>query len=147
MNVADTVGLIEATGATFRLDGVKVLVRYPDEEQREELTEQIALLRARKDEVAEYLRTRHLIPLMPPGLRLVRWNLKRPPAAIETCGVVNEPAGFAHSTLRQLGVALANPRAWVGWTVTQLIDRLGQVGVTVECEPRVIDEIMARQKH
>jgi hypothetical protein len=68
---------------------------------------------------------------MPPGVRLISWNLKEPPIAIETCTVVTDPARFASTALAQLEAALANPRRWVGWSVPQLLDRLAQVGVTV----------------
>ena len=34
----------------------------------------------------------------------------------------------------QLGVALAQPKRWVGWSTPQLIDRLAQVGVIVTLE-------------
>jgi hypothetical protein len=64
----------------------------------------------------------------------VKWSLKDPPVAIETCAVVTEPALFASTTLEQLRVALANPKRWVGWSVSQLIERLAQVGVTVVLE-------------
>ncbi len=72
---------------------------------------------------------------MPPGVRLLRWNLKPPPVAIETCAVVTDPALFARTALGQLRVAMAEPVRWVGWTIPQLIDRLAQVGVVVELEP------------
>jgi hypothetical protein len=64
-------------------------------------------------------------------VKLIRWNLKSPPVAIETCVVVTDPALFARTTLEQLRTALAQPQRWVGWSVTQLIDRLAQVGVLV----------------
>src|SRR2546430_13150067 len=56
---------------------------------------------------------------LPPGVRLVSWNLKNPPIAIETCSVVTDPALFAKTTLEQLREALANPRRWVGWSILQ----------------------------
>lgn len=136
MNVAETVSLVESAGAIFRLDGEKVRVRYPDGDQREELTRQIALLRAHREEVAAFLRARDIVPAMPPGVRLVRWDLKEPPVAIETCAIVNDPALFARSTLQQLRTVLAQPSHWVGWTVPQLIDRLAQVGVAVTLEQK-----------
>jgi hypothetical protein len=73
---------------------------------------------------------------MPSGVRLVEWNLKEPPVAIETCAVVTDSAQFARSTLEQLRTALAQRKRWVGWSVAQLIDRLAQVGVTVVLESK-----------
>lgn len=134
MNVAETVSLIEAAGATLRLVGEKVLVRYPDEEQREQLIGQVALLRANKSEVAAFLKLRGIIPAMPGQVRLLEWKLKEPPVAIDTCSVVTNTALFARRTLEQLQTALAQPKRWAGWSVPQLIDRLAQVGVTVMLE-------------
>ena len=127
MNVAEKVAEIEAAGVTFRLSGEKVRVCYPDEERRAELAEQIAALRDRRDEVAAYLKSRSQIPPMPRGVNLVRWELKEPPVAIETCAVVTDPARFASATLAQLQ-AVSGIRT-AGWMERpQLIDRLAEVG-------------------
>lgn len=134
MNVAKTVGIVEAKGATFRLDGEKVRVWYPDEERREELAAQVSFLRERRAEVAALLKARGIIPAMPPGVRLVSWNLKEPPIAIEYHAVVTDPAKFASATLGELRERLKNPKRKYGWSVPQLIDRLSQVGVTVVLE-------------
>lgn len=135
MNIAEAVSFLEAAGATLRLEGQEVMVWYPDEKCRGELAEQVGVLRARKACVAAFLRTRDIdASVMPPGVRLVHWNLKEPPVAIDTCSVVTDPALFARSTLQQLGVVLAQPKRWVGWSIPQLIDRLAQVGVAVSLE-------------
>lgn len=132
MSVSQILAEVEAAGTAFRLDGKRVRVWFPELHQREELARQVAFLRAHRAEVAEFLRKRAAIPPMPHGVRLVEWHLKEPPVAIETCAVVTDLALFASTTLAQLRVALANPRRWLGWSVPQLIDRLAQVGVTVE---------------
>lgn len=75
-----------------------------------------------------------IIPTVPVGVRLLTWDLKEPPVAIDTCSIVTDPALFATATLTQLRTAIANPKRWVGWSVPQLIDRLAQVGVTVALE-------------
>ena len=124
MSIAEEVSFIEAAGAALRFDGRQVRVWYPNEECRRELAEQVGALRARKREVAAFLRTRDIVPGMPQGVRLINWTLKEPPVAIDTCSVVTDPALFACSTLEQLQTALAQPKRWVGWTVPQLIDRL-----------------------
>lgn len=131
MNVADTLSEVEATGTTFRLDGEKVRIWYPDEGHREKLTEQIAFLRNHRADVAAFLKARSAVPMMPLGVRLIQWNPKTPPILIETCALVTDPTLFARTTLEQLKRALENPKRWVGWTVHQLVDRLAQVGVTV----------------
>jgi hypothetical protein len=137
MSVSEIVDEIEAVGIALRVDGEKVRIWFPEPRQREELAGQVSFLRAHKHEVAEFLRKRAAIPPMPPGIRLVKWNLKEPPVAIETCAVVSDPSLFACTTLAQLRVAMLNPKRWVGWSVSQLIDRLAQLGVTVALD---IDE-------
>jgi len=131
LNVAETVGLIEVAGAEFRLDGEKVRVWYPDKERRQELAAQVNLLRNHRAEVALFLKTRSIIPAMPPGILLVSWNLKEPPIVIEYHAIVTDPGKFARATLAELRERLTNPKRKYGWTVPQLIDRLAQVGVTV----------------
>jgi hypothetical protein len=138
VSVAAVVDELEASGAVFRLDGEKVRVWYPDEQRRQELAGQVALLRNHRTEVTAFLKTRTTIPAMPPGVRLIDWKLKEPPVAIDICSVVVEPEKFARTTLNELRIALANQTArrkqCVGWTVVQLIDRLAQVGVRVVLE-------------
>ena len=134
MSLSQVVDEVEAVGIALRLDGEKIRIRFPEPRQRQELAQQISFLRAHREQVTEFLRIRHSIPAMPPGICLVRWNLKQPPVAIETCAIVTDPALFARSTLDQLRTALTHPERWVGWTVTQLIDRLAQVGVSVALE-------------
>lgn len=134
MSVSGVLSEVEAVGIELRLDGEKIRIRFPEAQQREDLAEQVLFLRAHRDEVAEFLRARASIPTMPPGVRLVKWKLKEPPVAIETCTVVTEPALFASTTLEQLRIVLPNPKRWVGWSVFQLIERLAQVGVAVALE-------------
>jgi hypothetical protein len=134
VSVSEILGEIEAAGIALRLDGERVRILFPEPRQREELAGQVAFLRTHRDEVAEFLRKRVAIPRMPPGIRLLEWHPKEPPVAIETCAVVTEPTLFARTTLEQLKIALANPKRWVGWSVSQLIERLAQVGVIVALE-------------
>jgi len=138
VSVEAIVGELEAAGAVFRLDGEKVRVWYPDEQRRQKLAGQVALLRDHRPEVTAFLKTRTITPAMPPGVRLIEWKLKEPPVAIDVCSVVIEPERFARSTLNELRIALANQttrrKQCVGWTVAQLIDRLAQVGVRVTLE-------------
>jgi hypothetical protein len=136
MRVSDVVCQIEADGAALRLNGERIRIWFPQPELRGELAGKVSFLRAHREEVVEFLRARHTVPVLPLGVRLVSWNLKNPPVAIETCAVVTDPALFAHTTLEQLRITLAEPRRWVGWSVPQLIDRLAQVGVVVMVEEK-----------
>jgi hypothetical protein len=134
--VVQTLMEVETLGVELRLEGNKVVMRFPSVELRNELNGQLALLRSHKNAVSLFLREREAVPTMPPGVHLVSWELKEPPVAIETCAVVTDTALFAKTTLVQLRTALANPRRWVGWSIPQLMDRLAQVGVVVALESK-----------
>ncbi len=121
---------VESAGVRLKLDGDKVKIVYPEERQREHLANQVAFLRAHRDEVANWIKSR--APAIPAGVRLLHWNLKGAPIEIESCAIVVDPSLFARTTLQQLAIALVDPKRRIGWSVSQLIDRLGQVGVTVE---------------
>jgi hypothetical protein len=84
---------------------------------------------------------------MPLGVRLVKWNLKKPPVAIETGAVVMDTPLFALTTLEQLRTVLAVPKRWIGWSVPQLIDRLAQVGVSVALEANDSAQVAERKGH
>jgi hypothetical protein len=140
MNVLATIKTIETAGAILRLNDERVRVWYPDECCRRELTPHMTFLRDHRDEVASLLRSRGACVILPPGVRLIEWNLKQPPVAIETCAVVTDPGLFARTTLEQLRIALAEPKRWAGWSVPQLIDRLGQVGVRVVVDRKAYEE-------
>jgi hypothetical protein len=137
VTVADIVIEVEKAGAAFRLEGDKVRVWYPDDERRKEMAGQIALLRAQRAEVAAYLKTRAVIPPMPKGVRLIRWEPKAAPVAIDVCSVVLDVPKFVEAELRALDSRLNNP--WTihgGFTVLQMLDRLAQAGLEVELDPK-----------
>jgi hypothetical protein len=135
MSLTEVLGEVEAAGIALRLDGEKVRIWFPNTTYREQLAQQVAFLRSHREEVSEFLRTRHSIPAMPICVRLVAWNLKQPPVAIETCAVVIDSGLFARRTLEQLRIALTQPKRRLGWTIPQLLERLAQVGVIVSLEP------------
>jgi hypothetical protein len=134
MSVSAVLGKVEAVGIALRLEDERVRIWFPTRHQREQVAPQITFLRAHREEVAEFFRLRHSIPAMPPSVRLVRWNLKQPPVAIETCAVVTDPALFARTTLEQIRTTMAEPKRRIGWSVPQMIDRLAQIGVVVALE-------------
>lgn len=124
--VEELVERIEGAGGVLRLRGDKITYDLP-----EEVTPLLDELRANRDAVVEVLRQRETVPAMPPGIGLISWNLKEPPVAIEYAAVVTDTAKFARATLGELAARIRNPRRKYGWTIPQLIDRLGQVGVIV----------------
>jgi hypothetical protein len=74
---------------------------------------------------------------MPKGVRLVSWEPKVTPVAIDVCSVVVDVTKFIESELQELDSRLNNP--WTvrgGFTVSQMLDRLRQAGVTVELDPK-----------
>lgn len=138
MNVPETVSLIEAAGATFRLGGNKVRVRYPDEEQRHKLVAQVAFLRDHRADVAAFLRFRDdTIPVMPSGVSLLAWDPKEPPIALETFLLVTDSVLFAKAALREIDERFTNPKRKYGRPVAQLVDHLARVGVLVALAPEI----------
>jgi hypothetical protein len=128
VNVApEVVCRIEELGGYLALD-VDGSIRYRVPKNNPEAQALLETVKTERRNLLNYLRTRSTLP---PSVRLVSWNLKDPPVAIETCAVIVDPALFVRATLEQLRVALACPERWVGWSVPQLIDRLAQVGVVV----------------
>jgi hypothetical protein len=144
-DVLEVVSRLEENGGSLRLEGDRI--RYSVPSGNREALNILAELRKHRDAVRTLLVQRAArqasnsssqpsqgVLAMPPGVRLLHLKLKEPPVAIDTCSVVTDPALFASSTLEQLGVALAQPKRWVGWSTPQLIDRLAQVGVIVTLE-------------
>jgi len=144
--VAQTLMEVETLGVELRLEGNRVVMRFPSQELRKELNGQLVFLRAHKNEVSVFLRVREAIPTMPPGVHLVSWELKEPPVVLEMCSGVTNTALFARTTLEQLRAALANPHRWVGWSIPQLIDRLAQVGVSVALDSKVYKAEQAKEE-
>jgi hypothetical protein len=61
MSVSMVLEQVEAAGIELRLDGERIRVWFPEPHRREELAEQIAFLRAHRDEVTEVLSRRDRI--------------------------------------------------------------------------------------
>ena len=79
--------------------------------------------------------TTPVCPPMPAGVRLVNWEPKVAPVAIDVCSVVTDVQKFIAAELQSLDHRLNNP--WCvrgGWTVPQMVDRLAQVGLVIEVD-------------
>jgi hypothetical protein len=82
---------------------------------------------------------------MPEGVRLVSWEPKPVPVAIDICSVVMDVPKFVQSELSALDSRLNNP--WAihgGFTVPQILDRLAQAGVFVAL---AIEPVSSEQKN
>jgi hypothetical protein len=75
---------------------------------------------------------------LPPGVRLLEWDLKPTPIAIDRCSAVIDPPQFVTHDLEELRIALAYPRRAVGWTAAELVQQLRDAGVVLgpESEPQ-----------
>jgi hypothetical protein len=69
---------------------------------------------------------------MPKGVELLQWVPVCPPVAIGSWAVVNDVPQFIQITLGQLQAAMSG-KDWLAgnWSVRELVDRLGQVGVKI----------------
>jgi hypothetical protein len=130
--LCEVVSRLEEAGGSLVLDGKHIRYRIPKDSPEAQAV--IEVVKLQKQALITYLRSRAVVPMMPPGVHLISWNLKEPPVAIEVCSIVTNPDLFARTTVEQLRTALAQPGRWVGWSTEQLVDRLAQVGVVVETE-------------
>jgi hypothetical protein len=75
--------------------------------------------------------------LMPPGVRLLRWEPKKPPIRLSECSTVTDTEKFIRTTLRQLEHALKG-EGWLGgnWRLPVLLAHLEAVGCVVELEDK-----------
>jgi hypothetical protein len=88
-----------------------------------------------KKALIELLNKENSAPVMPAGVRLVRWAPKEPPIAIVRIGIVTDVHKFITATLLQLEARLEGKKFLAGnWSLTELVDRLDQVGVELEME-------------
>jgi hypothetical protein len=117
----------------LRLDDFgAVRIKY-QQKDREAVVRLLPRLRAYGPELADLLCHRTELPPMPEGVRLLKWELQRPPVILTRWSVVNDVSQFARSTLQELQAALSGENWRAGnWSVAELTERLRRVGVEVE---------------
>jgi hypothetical protein len=72
-------------------------------------------------------------PPLPKGLKVVRYQPKTSPVAIDVSSVVTDVEGFIRAELLELDARLHNPvQIRGGWGVFTILERLRQVGVELE---------------
>jgi len=105
--VKEIVFRLEAVGGKLMLHGEHIRYSIPsgDAEARGLLGE----LRGRKGEVADFLRVRAEIPTMPRGVRLIRFEPKRGPVALDVCSIVTDVDLFIRRELEELRARLHSP--------------------------------------
>ena len=67
---------------------------------------QVPELKRNREELIGLLRGDRTPPLMPPGVRLLKWEPKTPPVAIVRMGIVSNVDKFIGATLRELRARL-----------------------------------------
>jgi hypothetical protein len=131
MTAPEIIQQIENLGGILAIDGDRIHCTLTDEAES-----LVPELRKIRDEVFRVLQDRGRPQIsMPAGVRLLRWDLKRPPVAISEISVITDPQRFAETTLRQLDTAIqGKPWAAGNWSLRDLVERLEQVGIQVRVE-------------
>lgn len=123
---------ITIRGVAVRVDGETLRLK-PREALDDDL---LARIKEHKLEILRALAPPSY-PHLPKGIRLIRYEAKSPPVSIDMCSVVVDVSKFVQSELRAVGSRLNNPRTiHGGFTVPQMLDRLRQVGLEVELDPK-----------
>lgn len=126
--VEQLVEQVEVAGGALALNGERIRCRLP-----EDAAHLLEELRAHRNEVVALLRERNKIPVMPSGVRLLRWEPKPAPVILTRYAVVTDVLRFISMTLLELKAALAGKRWLAGHrSPRELAERLEQCGVLVE---------------
>jgi len=124
MQALEIIQAIESVGGELWIDGELLGYRVP--ESAESLVDEI---RVSKWELLDLL---HQRPMIPAGVRLMRWQLATPPVRLNGFSIVTHTEIFILRTLEQIEARLAGSDWHAGhWSLTELIERLAAVGVTV----------------
>lgn len=130
-DVAQVVSRLEQSGGTLVLHGDRIRYSVPSEDA--EARALLAELRKDREKVRAFLQERAVVPAMPRGVRLVRWEPKPAPVILTHYAVVTDVSRFISITLLELKAALAGKRWQSGHrSVRELVDRLEQCGVVLQ---------------
>jgi hypothetical protein len=122
---------VEAVGGRLVLRGNRIAYELP-----KDATSILTELKAHRDEVVEVLRSQ--CPPLPKGIRLVRYEPKSTPVAIDVCSVVTDVSLFIQREIEELNARLHSPvQIRGGWGVFTILDRLRQAGVELALEATV----------
>jgi hypothetical protein len=130
MNAPELLEAVQNLGGSLTLSGERIQYALPDSELW-----LVHELQQHRQELIGLLREERMPPPMPPGVRLLRWEPKNPPIAIVHLGIVGNVHKFVAATLLQLQARLEGKDFLAGnWSMRELVDRLEQVGITVQIE-------------
>jgi hypothetical protein len=126
---------LRSLGVTVTVVGVDRLRLEPADKIPAEM---VARIREAKPAILEVLRSRPAgesawpsIPVTKAPFEIIKDELKAAPVRLSNHETVVDAFKFAITTFAQLRKKLENPKAHVGWTVVQLLERLQAVGLTV----------------
>lgn len=124
MKANEIIRTVENAGGELWAAGETLCYRLPESESL--LVDEI---RVNKWELLDLL---HQRPSMPAGVRLMRWQPATPPIRLNGFLLVTNTEMFIRRTLEQVEARLTgNDWAAGHWSLTELIERLAAVGVTV----------------
>lgn len=127
MDGFEIIRTVESSGGSIWADGDFVGYRIP-----RSASKIIAQIRERKNEVLEALRDR---PPSVHGVRVVRWEPADHPVQIDRWSTVTDARKFATNSLAQIEALMVGGTWQAGnWTLSQLLERMEAVSVTVELE-------------
>jgi hypothetical protein len=130
MNAPEVLEAVQNVGGSLVLNGSQIKYAIPKRAMW-----LISELKQNREELIGFLRGERTPPPMPPGVRLLKWEPKTPPVAIVRMGIVSNVDKFIGATLRELRARLEGKDFLAGnWSLSELVDRLEQVGVEVRVE-------------
>jgi hypothetical protein len=130
MTALEVLHAVKKAGGSLALNGGQIKYTIPKRD-----VWLVPELKQNREELIELLTGGRTSPLMPPGVRLVKWEPKTPPVALVRMGIVSNVDKFIDATLRELRARLEGKDFLAGnWSLRELVDRLEQVGVHVQVE-------------
>ncbi|RZU43458.1 hypothetical protein [Edaphobacter modestus] len=127
MDGFEIIRAVESSGGSLWVDGDFIGYRIP-----KRATGILPQIRDRKNELLRLLQDR---PPTVRGVRIIRWEPVNYPVQIDRWTTVTNSRRFATKSLLQIKELLAGGTWHAGnWTLSQLVERLKSVGVTIEIE-------------
>lgn len=128
------------SGYTVRLEGEKLKVRGPNRPGVEALIDE---LRRDRDAVVALLKDAESGPpslaeveaALPPIVRLVSYEPKRPPFAVAPVSVVTNTGRFYRAYLRNLKARIEKPEGYHCAPVADILAKLADAGLELRIEP------------